>query len=127
LAKFFTRIARCGRGATALEFAFVAPPLLLLVIGTLDFGRLLWTDAALQDATARAARCIAVTPEACQTRRAVTATALSAATAPALAGARFSIARGACGAVVRARLPFRSLLPLPRPMVPVLRATACVP
>jgi hypothetical protein len=99
----------------------------LLLVGTLDAGRLLWAEAALHDAAARAARCIAVTPEACRTQRAITATALDSATAPALAGARFGVTRGACGAVVMARLPFRSLLPLPQRVVPVLRAKVCVP
>lgn len=49
----------CG-GATAVEFAFVAPMFLMLVFGTVEFGRLLWTKQALQETAIAGARCVAI-------------------------------------------------------------------
>jgi Flp pilus assembly protein TadG len=54
-------------GTTALEFAFVAPLLLLFVLGTFEFGRLLWTREALQEAAATGARCMGVLQSSCAT------------------------------------------------------------
>lgn len=58
---------RDRRGAAALEFALVAPIFLALVIGTVETARWAWGAAATRDFAARAARCIAVTPELCGT------------------------------------------------------------
>lgn len=44
-------------GAAAVEFAFVAIPLLLLIFGILEFGRALWDHNALQETAMAAARC----------------------------------------------------------------------
>ena len=49
----------CG-GATAVEFAFVAPMFLMLVFGAIEFGRLLWTKQALQETAIAGARCVAI-------------------------------------------------------------------
>ncbi len=49
----------CG-GATAVEFAFVAPLFLALVFGTVEFGRLLWVKEALQETAIAGARCVAI-------------------------------------------------------------------
>lgn len=37
-----TRLWRCERGATAIEFALVVMPLILLTVGTIEVGRGLW-------------------------------------------------------------------------------------
>ncbi|HEY5072037.1 MAG TPA: TadE/TadG family type IV pilus assembly protein [Caulobacteraceae bacterium] len=44
-------------GAAAVEFAFVAMPLMLLIFGILEFGRALWDHNALQETAMAAARC----------------------------------------------------------------------
>ncbi len=44
-------------GATAVEFAMVAPVLLMLVFGILEFGRALWVHNALQQTAIAGARC----------------------------------------------------------------------
>jgi Flp pilus assembly protein TadG len=49
----------CG-GATAVEFALVLPMFLMLVFGSIEFGRLLWTRQALQEAAIAGARCMAI-------------------------------------------------------------------
>jgi Flp pilus assembly protein TadG len=50
---------RAEGGATAIEFAIVVGPLLLLMFATLEFGRMLWTREALQSAAIAGARCMA--------------------------------------------------------------------
>ena len=53
-------------GATAVEFAIVITPLLLLLLGTIEFGRLLWTREALRETAMTAARCMGVLQKPCQ-------------------------------------------------------------
>ncbi|MGA7974726.1 MAG: TadE/TadG family type IV pilus assembly protein, partial [Pseudolabrys sp.] len=48
------------RGAVAIEYALILPALLLLVIGIIDTGRVLWTYTTLYRATEAAARCAAI-------------------------------------------------------------------
>ena len=55
------------RGAIAVEFAFIAIPLLLLLIGSLEISRLVWTHHALQDAAANGARCVGLRNPPCVT------------------------------------------------------------
>src|ERR1700721_1722059 len=45
------------QGTTAIEFALLAPALFLILFGAIEFGRLLWTQAALHFAVQEAARC----------------------------------------------------------------------
>lgn len=52
------RWRRDERGASALEFAVVALPLILFMFGILEFGRAIWIEQALQSAADRTARCI---------------------------------------------------------------------
>jgi Flp pilus assembly protein TadG len=54
------RLALLNDGTTAVEFALVAPMFLMLVFGAIEFGRLLWTQQALQETATAAARCIAI-------------------------------------------------------------------
>ncbi len=58
-------LGRDRRAATAVEFALVALPMLLLVLGSMEFGRLLWTMQALQATAAESARCMAVLAPPC--------------------------------------------------------------
>lgn len=48
------------RGTAAIEFAFAITPLLLLVFGVFEYGRLVWTRNALQQVVAEGARCMGV-------------------------------------------------------------------
>lgn len=52
-------------GASALEFALVALPLLMLVIGTIEYGRLMWTRQALQSLAISTARCMGILQDDC--------------------------------------------------------------
>jgi Flp pilus assembly protein TadG len=62
------RLRRFGRaegGAAALEFAMVLGPLLLLVFGVFEFGRLLWVREALQETATAGARCMGMSASSC--------------------------------------------------------------
>jgi len=53
------------RATTAVEFAIVGLPLMLVSLGTLDLGLILWTQSALEAVAADAARCGAIQGSAC--------------------------------------------------------------
>jgi len=46
------------RGAVAIEFAAIALPLMLLLVGSIEASRYIWTSLALQDAASTGARCL---------------------------------------------------------------------
>jgi Flp pilus assembly protein TadG len=52
-------------GVAAIEFAIVALPLLTLTLGTLEFGRMMWTVEALQETTIQVARCVGLLASSC--------------------------------------------------------------
>jgi Flp pilus assembly protein TadG len=52
-------------GATAVEFAAVLGPLMLLIFGVFEFGRLLWTREALQETATAGARCMGMSATSC--------------------------------------------------------------
>ncbi len=60
LARLLARFHDDAFGSTAAEFAFVAPVLILLLFGIMEYGRLLWTKNSLEYAVERAARCAAI-------------------------------------------------------------------
>jgi Flp pilus assembly protein TadG len=55
------------RGTTAMEFALVLTPMLLLMFGILEFGRMLWTKVAFQQTAMSVARCMGIRQPACAT------------------------------------------------------------
>jgi len=59
------RFGRANGGAAAVEFAAVLGPLLLLMFGVFEFGRLLWTREALQETATAAARCMGMSASSC--------------------------------------------------------------
>lgn len=54
-------------GATAVEFAIISLPLLLVVFGIIEYGRVMWTREALQEIAIAGARCMGMTQTACGT------------------------------------------------------------
>lgn len=55
------------RGAVAIEFAAIALPLLLLIGGSIEISRYMWTRHALQDAASTGARCLGLRVAPCAT------------------------------------------------------------
>jgi Flp pilus assembly protein TadG len=56
---------RCRRATGAIEFALVYTPLLVVVFGTIEFGRGAWTSEALSNTAIAAARCAGLVQSAC--------------------------------------------------------------
>jgi Flp pilus assembly protein TadG len=54
--KRFLGLLSCERGATALEFAFVAPVFFAMIFGVIDIARVAWTLGSLHYAAETAAR-----------------------------------------------------------------------
>jgi Flp pilus assembly protein TadG len=52
-------------GVAAMEFAITATALMMLTLGTIEFGRLLWTQEALNATAIQTARCIGVLASSC--------------------------------------------------------------
>src|SRR5260221_10279842 len=46
----------CNRGTAAIEFAFIAPILLTLIFGVVEFGRYLWVRVTIEQGVESAAR-----------------------------------------------------------------------
>ena len=61
-------------GVVAMEFAISASALMLLTLGTIEFGRLLWTQEALNATAIQTARCIGVLASSCASGGAYSAT-----------------------------------------------------
>jgi Flp pilus assembly protein TadG len=59
------RLWGASTGTAALEFAAIAPVFMLMFLGAVDFGRLLWTQSTLQQATEAAARCASFNTSTC--------------------------------------------------------------
>jgi hypothetical protein len=54
------------RGASAVEFALVAGPFILILLGSVEFGRYVWTRQAVQDTAIAGARCVGVLQRPCE-------------------------------------------------------------
>lgn len=61
-------------GASAVEFAAVLGPLLLLTLSALEFGRLEWTREALQETATAGARCMGMSTTSCASSGAYSST-----------------------------------------------------
>ena len=114
-------------GATALEFALIALPLLLLVCGTMDFGRMLWTEATLHTAVEDAARCASVNAALCGSSSATQSYAAGRAFGLGLDAAAFTVSAQSCGNEVTASYPFAFAFGGLFPLSVTLTAAACFP
>lgn len=68
------RFLRDTRGAAAVEFALVAAPFLLLILGTIEYGRLLYLHHAVEETAIEGARCAGVVEPGCAANGAYDAT-----------------------------------------------------
>ena len=121
-----TALLRDRRGATAVEFALILPPFLLLLLGVVEFGRALWTQSALHFAVEEAARCAGVDATNCATASQVQNFAVARAAGVGLTNAVFSLTTPACGKQVSATYAFPFVLANMFPNV-TLTARSCFP
>lgn len=115
------------RGAVAVEYGIILPVFLVLVLGLMDTGRLLWTQTTLDRAVEAAARCGAVDTIQCGTAAQVQQYAVDQAYGLTIDASAFTVALQACGVNVTAEYPFRLVIPwLAQPQV-TLKASGCYP
>ena len=123
-----TAFAKIGlRGAVALEFALVLPALLLVLLGAMDVGRLLWTQTTLDRAVEAAARCASINTSVCGTNSAVQTYAAGQAFGLVIAAAAFTVTTPSCGVMVTATMPFVLIIPWIATSNITLGANACYP
>jgi Flp pilus assembly protein TadG len=118
---------KAREGTTAVEFALVAPALFLILFGAVEFGRLLWTQAALHFAVEEAARCASVTPSICGTSAQITAYAANAVSPLSIASTAFTSTTPSCGHQVSASFNYQFVVTGIFPFTPALTAQACLP
>lgn len=114
-------------GATAVEFALIALPLLLLVCGIMDFGRMVWTEATLHRAVESAARCASVNAALCGSTAATATYAAGQATGLGIDSSAFTVTAQSCGNEVAATYPFAFVFSGFFPFSLTLTASACFP
>jgi len=126
--KVANTIWRDERGATALEFAILAPVFFLLIFGIIAFGLLCWTQVGLQHGAEMAARCASINTTLCPNGNpsAITNYAMQQAFGLSLPASTFTYSTPACGNQVSATFAFvfPDILNL-RPLT--LTAQACFP
>lgn len=119
------QFARASNGATAVEFAIVAPVLLMLLLGIMEGGRALWTQNALSFAVEQAARCAAIDQNNCGSTTQVQRFAARVSGAN-FTGSIFTVTAAACGNLVSASYPMQLNIPYVS-AAPTLTAQSCYP
>lgn len=119
LARLRSRLRRRigERGTVALEYALLVPAFLVIVLGTVDIGRLIFTQVTLDRAVQAAARCGAVSSS-CKTGTppvvsptAVQALAVDQAWGVTTATTNFTVTLPTCGVQVAASYPYHFITP----------------
>jgi Flp pilus assembly protein TadG len=119
------RLGTARNGAAAVEFAIIAPALVMLLLGIMETGRAMWTQNALNFAVEQAARCAAIDQNDCGTTTQVQNYA-STASGAVFAGSIFSVSAVACGKLVSATYPMLLYIPFVS-AAPTLTAQSCYP
>jgi Flp pilus assembly protein TadG len=112
-------------GAVAEEFALTLPPLLMLLFGIMEIGRVLWTQNALNYSVAAAARCASIDTLVCNSASATQSYAAGISGAGFGSGV-FSASTAACGNQVTASYPTAFDIPFASYSI-TLTASACYP
>jgi Flp pilus assembly protein TadG len=114
-------------GVAAVEFALIAPAFVLLMLGVMESGRLLWTQASLHYAVEAAARCGAVDTTTCGTSGNIQNYAVAKASGLHLKSSVFTVSTPVCGTQVSASYAFKSVVPNLLPYTLTLTAKSCFP
>ena len=113
------------RGATAVEFAIIAPAVVMLLVGIMSLSLILFAIGSMHFAVEDAARCASARPTVCSSAATTVAYAQSRYSG-ALATPVFTYATPACGFQVSASVTYTFDVGMYRQAVP-LSATSCFP
>ncbi len=105
------------------------PLYLLMLLGVVEFGRLLWTQSTLQQAVEAAARCASVDTSTCGSPSATAQYAAGQMPGFTVSSSIFTVPSPppSCGNQVTASLPFTFIVPELFPWTPTLTAQSCYP
>jgi|SRR5690348_9478383 Flp pilus assembly protein TadG len=115
------------RGTAALEFAFLMPAFLVMFLGIMEFGRLLWTQTTLQHAVEAAARYAAINYPSCSSTSQTQSYAAAEVFGQSVATSAFTLTCGACGTQVKGQVNFAFVVPALFPYTITLNAQSCYP
>ena len=118
-------LKRDRAGGLAVDFALTATPLLLLVFGTMEVGRMLWLQNALNFSVEAAARCAAIDVNNCATSAQIKSYA-AASSGSGFASGTFTVTTPACGKQVAASYPMSVDIPFAAVSI-TLTAQSCYP
>lgn len=130
------RLKSDASGSVAIQYAIALPVLLLLVVGVLDTGRLLWTYTTLQRAAEAAARCGAInatvankggTPTACASETDIKNKAVAEAWGLSVPSSAFTVTDATCGKQVSVNYTYNFLIPWMLSPSTTLKPKACHP
>ena len=118
-------LCRDQRATTAVEMALILPSLLLFLLGTMEFGRAIWIQNALNYAVEAAARCASNNTTTCGSASEITSFAASSSGAN-FATSVFTSTSPSCGNMVSASYPMHLNIPYGSYSI-TLKAQACFP
>lgn len=129
------RLRSDRRGATIVEFAFVAPVLILFIFGVMEGARALWTAQSLQETVSNGARCLVIGRSPCDNvantkTYVISYAAKSQLTVP--SGAVTAEKGVTCNGLggqgrVRIDMPFNSVLSSVMPGLSTITVSSCMP
>lgn len=115
------------RGSAAVEFGLVAIPLCMMIYGVAEFGRLMWTVAALNYAVEQSARCAAFLTTTCSSSSATATYAANLVSPTYIPASTYTLTSASCGYKVSASFAYTFVASGLFPETPTLTASACYP
>ncbi|HKX09430.1 MAG TPA: TadE/TadG family type IV pilus assembly protein [Stellaceae bacterium] len=119
------RLRRDRAGSLTVDFAMIIGPLLSLLLGTMEIGRLLWYQNALNYSVEEGARCATIDANNCGTTDQVKSYSAGKSGAG-FAATVFSVSAPACGNKVSASYPMSLSIPFVSTSI-TLTAQSCYP
>ena len=118
-------LAKSRSGSTAVQMAFVAPAMLMFILGIMEVGRVMWLQNALNYSVVEAARCISNSPSTCGSASQTQSFAASQAGAG-FDSSVFTVTTASCGNKVTATYPVTLDIPYVN-LSTTLTSQACYP
>ena len=97
-------LAKSRSGQAVVEMAFIAPALLMFILGIMEVGRVMWLQNALNYSVVEAARCVSNSPSTCGSASQTQSFAATQSGAG-FAASVFTVTTASCGNKVTASYP----------------------
>ena len=121
------RFSSDQRGATAVEFALLAPAFLLTLGGVIDVGLMTWTQLGIEHAVQSGARCASLGNTTCSSATSIATYASTQAYGLGLPASTFAYSKTTCGYQVTANYTYYFLSNSFPKASTALSALACAP